>query len=611
MQVLDYVIVGIFGILVLIIGIVATRRAGKTTDEFFLAGRRLPWYLSGLSMLATNFASDTPLAVSGFARKNGILGAWYSFSFYLRELTIGFFFARLWRRSGVVTDVEFYELRHGPMHARILRSAVGAYNSLLFVPIKLGLFTLAMRKLLAVILPVSETTHLLGFPVSTALLISAGLVFFALLYSASAGLWGVVLTDAIEFVFALVGSYVLTFYAIRAAGGLEALTTALPPALTRFAPTTLLSPVLILLILPHNWLWDGDLAVAQRLMACRNEKEATLAQLMRTFVNLGVRSWPWIITGMASLIVLNAADLKYDMDNYPMMMQAVAPIGILGIVVASFIGAYLSSVDTYLNLGSAYFVNDLYRRFFRRGKSDAHYLLVSRLATGGFALITIVIAASSDSIFALFGFVYMVLAGLPIIRSLRWFWWRINGWAELAAFLLSGVFACTFELMRRGYESGALALRPPARWLIDTLGITEPLFPDFLYLTVDINLVMILTTGISILIAYLTPPDPTESLSRFYRRVRPAGPGWRAIRALNPDIQIVDRLGLDCLAWILGIGLVFGSTFAIGALWFHHWGLAIGLTILTAASGVLMKVCVFPYYNEMNAVDRSDSALSE
>ncbi|MDD5458053.1 MAG: Na+:solute symporter [Phycisphaerae bacterium] len=617
---IDWIVVGASCVLIMGIGLAFAKRGSGSMTDFFLAGRKMPWWLAGLSMMATNFASDTPLHQSGNARRGGFLGFWFYVPEILRELSISFFFARLWRRARILTDVEFFELRHGAESAKILRIAVASYNCFIYAPLKIGLFTLAMSKIASVVFQMPETLHFAGYSFSSHIALSIGVVAFAMIYSAASGLWGVAVTDVLEWLIAITGTYALMFFAFKATGGPSGLIDKLKVISidgrlsfdpSRLSPVTFFSPVLILLFSPHWWFADGELAVTQRLMACRNEKDAMMSQLMRTAMNFTVRSLPWIICGMASIVILADVTIDDPNDAYPMLIHKLMPHGLLGLMMVSFLAAFLSSADMYLNLGSAYFMNDIYRRFIVKHREEHHYVAVSKLVTITMAILGIIVAVMSSSVWALFKLMLLVMSGTIMIRALRWFWWRINGWTLVSAIVASTVTAITFSVWQIAYfePNGFMnffkvAVRPPTQWIIDTLHITDSSFPQYVYFTVDLNLIMLIVAIVWITTMFLTRPDPIESLKEFYRRVRPAGIGWKPIAKLCPEVKITDSFSADFMAWVIGCTFCYSAFFTAAAMYFTKWKIGAILLTITIAAGVLLKFKVLDRYSRMAAIDK-------
>ena len=627
MNSIDWIIVVAFFVAILLCGVLLVKRSKGNMTDFFLAGRKLPWWLSGLSMMATNFASDTPLHSAGNAHQSGLIGWWFYMRYVLTGNFLGFFFARLWRRTNILTDMEFFELRHGAGAAKLLRGTLASYYCFIYIPLKIGLFTLAMRKIAEIVLGLPPELTIIGYNFNSGWFIAISLVGFAMLYSAMSGLWGVVVTDMLEWVIAIFGSYALMIMALKAVGGPGAMVEQLQMMATdgrigfdptQFVPHTLITPVMVLMIatLPFMIGTDGELAVAQRLMACRSETDAMFSQFMRMISNFVVRSWPWLICGLASIIIFEGELVSNVHDIYPMMIRRLLPHGLLGLMIASFMAAFLSSADTYMNLGAAYFINDLYKRFLVRNKTEGHYVTASRLATVAMAITGVVIACLAESVFDLFKLLLMVGAGVGIVRILRWYWWRINGLAEFTSLVVAAVAAIGFELWRRVYFTAERAaqiargiiptdgIRPPAQWLIDILQIKESIWPEFLYFFVEFALICLIVTVAWLIVLVITKPDPTESLKEFYRRVRPAGPGWKPIAKLCPEVKINDSLLADSYSWLVGCVFTYAAIFCAGSLYFTRWKIAIISFIICLVVGVFLKLKILKRYEQLSTFDR-------
>ena len=609
---IDWLVIVVFCLSIMAIGLSLAKRAGKSMTSFFLAGRKMPWWLASCSMMATNFGSDTPLHQAGNARMGGITNSWFYIRGVFMELSIAFFYARLWRRANILTDVEFYELRHGSKSARALRIAIASYNSLFYAPFKIGLFTLAMAQISKVVLDLPETINLAGTTLDTGVILSIGLVLFALVYSATSGLWGVILTDFIELFIALFGTYVLYVLTIKAVGGPNAMITKLQAMtaegtlsidLTAMVPAQWWKSLgFLLLFSPLFWFADGELAPIQRLMACRSEKDAMLSQLVKTSANLAIRSWPWIICGLASVILIpKIADVNLV---YPTLIKQLMPHGLIGLMMASFIAAFLSSTESYMNLGSAYFMNDLYRRFIASHKNEHHYVSASRFVTIAIALLGILVAVFSNNIFTLFTLLIKVTAGVHIVRALRWFWWRINGPAEVTALASAAVISFALSFWQIFFESGRIALATPAQLIINKFALTENVFSqNILHFAIEYSIITILVTVSWITVMFLTKPDSQESLKKFYRRIRPGGPGWKPIAKLCPDVQITDSLKADFAAWIVGCIFVYSFVFGFGTALFARWKLSIIMAVICIAAGFFLWHKVLIRYNRMAEFD--------
>jgi SSS family solute:Na+ symporter len=561
---LDWTILVAYFLVSLIIGLYYSRRAGRNVGEFFLSGRDLPWWLAGTSMVATTFAADTPLAVAGLVARDGIAGNWIWWNAALGSTLTVFFFARLWRRAGILTDVEFAELRYTGRPAAILRGFRALYLGIPINCVIIGWVNLAMAKIL---------TITMGWTRLTAVLVSLGLTG---LYSALSGLWGVVVTDFFQFIFAMGGTIALAWFALNipAIGGLEGLRAQLPATTFEFVPrfgaggggaaaTLALPATAFLAYIGVQW-WaswypgqepGGGGYVAQRMMSARDERHAFLATLWFSVAHYCLRPWPWILVGLASIVLYpGIADKE---AGYVMVMRDHLPVGWRGLLLGAFFAAYMSTISTQLNWGTSYVVNDFYRRFVRAGASEAHYVLVSRVATLAMMLIAAGVTFYLQSIRQAWEFVLESGAGIGLVLILRWYWWRVNAWSEIAAMVAP---ALGFAYLK----------------LFTTLRFPETLF----YLVAW-------TTACWIIVTLLTAPEPEAHLVRFYRRVRPGGPGWTRIATLAglgapPPIR---RLLLD---WVAGWVLIYAMLFGLGALLFRSLTAALAYFIVAAIAAAVI-----------------------
>lgn len=544
----DWIIVAAYLAVALAVGVFFARRAGKSTNEFFISGRNLPWWLAGTSMVATSFAADTPIVITGWVRESGIAFNWIWWSFAIGGMFSVFLLARLWRRAAVVTDVELTELRYGGRGAAILRGFRGAYMAIPVNCITLAWVILAMKKLLEVLLGVDPWIAI------------AACLALTLVYAVLSGFWGVVVTDLVQFAIAMTGSVVLCCLTVTRIGSLSALRTRAEAAapigeeLTRFFPTfpkgvspleasfwTL--PVFAFTVFLFVQWWanknaDGGGVVVQRMLAAKDERQSLLATLWFNIANYALRPWPWIIVALGSVILLPHVEGE---QAYPEMIKLLAPPGVMGLVVASFLGAFMSTVDTHLNLSSAYVVNDIYRRFINRRASEKHYVFISRLTSVVLMLVAAEIAFVSDSISGLFQFLLSFTAGIGLVLILRWFWWRVNAWSELSAMLASGVIASVLYLVKMKYGAeGTLWLSSQGILLCTVAG----------------------STVVWLAVTFLTPPVPRERLTAFYRSVRPYG-FWGRVAA-EGGVERPGGLPRMLLNWLAGSVMVLAATFAIG-----------------------------------------------
>jgi Na+/proline symporter len=582
---IDWVIITGYFVLSLAIGLYYFRRAGESTGEFFVAGRDLPWWLAGTSMVATTFAADTPLAVTEMVARNGVAGNWLWWSMLPSGMLTVFFFARLWRRAEVMTDVEFVELRYTGQPAAFLRGFRALYLGLAINLIIMGWVNLGMAKILSGTLGL-EKWEALGF--------CLGITF---LYSVLSGLWGVVVTDAVQFVIAMFGSIVLAWFAVDAVGGLtalkEGLGTVTPAGATQpfgEAATALwpdgsamwmLPMVTLVTYLGVNW-WaswypgaepGGGGYVAQRIFSARNERHGVLATLWFNVAHYALRPWPWIIVALCSLVlyrdgVLNpATGLADPAFGYVQVMNDFLPAGFRGLLLASFAAAYMSTIATQMNWGSSYIVNDFYRRFVRTNATEKHYVLASRVATFITMSLSIVVTYFMNRITSGWELVLTLGAGTGLVYILRWYWWRINAWSEIAAM------------------SAALIVSIGLQWS-GTFDTATPIgFAQTMLTTVAI------ATAIWLAATFMTAPEPQAKLVEFYRRVHPPGPGWTAIAALAgmPHGVSRERLAPGFLNWVLGILVVYSALFALRELLFGTLPLALVLIALAVGGGVVLS----------------------
>jgi Na+/proline symporter len=567
---LDWSIIVAYFAVSLAIGVFYARRAGRSVNEFFLSGRNLPWWLAGTSMVATTFAADTPLAVAGLVARNGIAGNWLWWSAAFGSMLTVFFFARLWRRAGIMTDVEFAELRYGGTPAAVLRGFRALYLGLAINCVIMGWVNLAMAKILAVTL---------GWNRLTAVMVSLA---FTALYSALSGLWGVVVTDFFQFILAMGGTIALAWFVIRlpAVGGIAGLRDKLPASTFDFLPRAgdsggspdgaaiLALPFAAFLAYVGIQWWaswypgqepGGGGYVAQRMMSAKDERHSLLATLWFTVAHYCVRPWPWILVGLASIVLYpGLADKE---SGYVLVIRDYLPSGWRGLLVASFFAAYMSTVSTQFNWGSSYLVNDFYRRFVRRDAGERHYLWASRAAT----LLTMVVGGAVtfylDSVRQAWEFVLESGAGIGLVLILRWYWWRVNAWSEITAMIAPAV----------GYAYLRLFTHVP--------------FPFTLIYLVT------WTTACWLLVTFLTPPESDERLVAFYRRVRPGGPGWNRLAALAggpPPESLRGLIGV----WVGGWILVYATLFGTGTLILYSLRAALPYfaTAAAAASFVLWRL---------------------
>ena len=559
---LDWIVLGPTVALPLLIGLAYYRRASANLTEYFLSGRDLPWWLAGTSMVATTFAADTPLAVTGMVALNGIAGNWLWWNAGLGSMLTVFFFARLWRRAGILTDIELAEVRYAGRPAAFLRGFRALFLGLAVNCLVIGWVNLAMAKVLSVTLGWSRLTAVLVGLVATGV------------YASLSGLRGVVVSDFIQFGVAIVGTVALAFFALRLPeiGGLDGLRAALPDSTFRLTPvigTADLSDAQLLALpvaafvayLGVQW-WSswypgqepgGGGYVAQRMMSSRDERHSLLATLWFTLAHYCVRPWPWIIVALASLVLY--PDLIDRESGYALVMRDHLPPGWRGLLVGAFFAAYMSTVSTQLNWGTSYLVNDVYARFVRSNANPRELVRVSRAATVGVMLVSAFVTFGLESVRQAWEFMLESGAGIGLVLILRWYWWRVNAFSEIAAMVAAA--------------AGFLMLR---LW-------TEITFPVTLLYLVP------WTTACWLVVTFLTPPEPADRLDAFYRRVRPAGPGWGPVTR-RVGAASAEGLGRAARDWLAGCLLLYGVLFGVGSALFGASGAAVGWLLLAGGAAL-------------------------
>ena len=579
---LDWAVIAGYLLVTLALGVYFRGRSGRNTEEYFVSGRQVSWWLAGTSMVATTFAADTPLVVTGLVYTQGIAGNWLWWSFLPSGMMTVFLFARLWRRSGLLTDVQFAEMRYAGKPAAFLRGFRAVYLGLLMNCLILGWVTKAMTSIVASTLGRSEAASL------------AICIFFLIpftgLYVSLGGLWGVLWTDLFQFVLKMGIVIAVAYYGVRGAGGLRAMLAGLSArraasgarasniaamfpdfsrGLTGEAIWTL--PVLTFLVhLGVQWwaFWypgaepGGGGYIAQRIFSARDERQGLLAVLWFNVAHYALRPWPWILTALAAAALYPG--LQHPESGYMLVATAFLPHALRGIVIAGFMAAFMSTIATQLNWGSSYLVEDFYRRFVRRGASEKHYVNVSRLATLLLVAASAYVSAQLVSIGQGWQAVLEVGAGTGGVYLLRWYWWRINAWSEISAMATALAMTAVFHL--RQFFAGSA----PVVFAKTTLATTA------------------VTTVVWIAVTFLTPPEPDEILTRFYRKVRPHVAGWRRIAALAPELQPTRDLGENLSAWLLGCAMVYAALFGIGKICLEENAAGIGLLGIAAVCAALL-----------------------
>ncbi len=572
---LDWTIVAVYAAVTLAVGLRFARRAGSETEEFFAGGRSMPWWLLGTSMVATTFSTDTPNLVTDLVRTGGVSQNWLWWAFVLTGLLTVFFYAKLWRRSAVLTDLGFYELRYSGAPAAFLRGFRAVYLGVFFNTMIMGTVNLAAIKIGGILLGASPIQVVVVAGAATAL------------YSATSGLWGVVVTDFLLFAVAMTGSVAAAWYALAQpeVGGLAGLFThpSVEGRLSLLPDFTDLRTAAAVFIVPIAVQWwstwypgaepGGGGYIAQRMLAAKDERHAMKATLWFNVAHYALRPWPWIIVALASLVVyptlesiqqafphVDPSIVRHDLA-YPAMLVFL-PSGLLGLVVASLAAAYMSTMSTHLNWGASYVVDDLYRRFVTADRDERHYVRVGRVATVLLVVLAGTVALWLENALQAFQILLQIGAGTGLVFLLRWFWWRINAWSEISAMVVSFLVALYFQFghARLGFE---------------------PIDPS-LQLVIGV----LVTTAGWLAVTFATPPVAPDTLRSFHDRIRPMGPGWRGAGLGLEEDADYDSPSAALLAWFLGCIVIYATLFGTGYLLYGRLPVALGCFALAAVSAV-------------------------
>jgi Na+/proline symporter len=570
---IDWAIVAGYFLLSTGIGLLFTKRGGESLDEYFLSGRQVTWWLAGASMVATTFAADTPLVVTGLVVAHGVAGNWLWWNMVMSGMLTVFFFARLWRRAKVMTDVEFAEIRYSGGPARFLRGFRALYLAIPINLIILGWVTRAMIKILTISLGVSPV-------------LAVGICFvITVIYSVAAGLWAVLWTDLIQFVIKMTAVIILAVYAVGAVGGIDVLrdklsahfgseTAALSVLPVSVTPSGLEAyawmPLLALTVFLSVQWWaawypgaepGGGGYIAQRIFSARSERDGILATLFFQVAHYAIRPWPWIVTGLCTVVLYpNLVDRE---AGYVHAFVDYLPTPWRGVMMAGFAAAYMSTVGTQLNWGASYLVNDFYKRFLRPAETEKHYVTVARIATVGLFLGSIAVTSQLSSVERAWRFLLALGAGTGLVLILRWYWWRINAWSEISAMITSFIVsAIAFRVVPGRFATGD----PNADATI-------------MLVTVAVSTIVWIT------VTFATSPEPDSVLEAFYRRVRPGGPGWRRIaEKAGFGREGIPGGALAWTNWIAGIVAVYCTLFGIGKMIFGQTAVALTLLAIAAAA---------------------------
>lgn len=598
---LDWIVVAIFFVILLTIGFFTSRQAGKSTTNFFLSGRNMPWWLLGVSMVATTFSADTPNLVTDMVRTGGVASNWLWWAFLLTGMLTVFVYAKLWNRSQVMTDLEFYEMRYSGKMAAFLRGFRAIYLGFFFNVMVIASVSLAFIKIAGV---------MLGLQPATALIIASVIVVF---YSSLGGLKSILWTDLFQFSFAMFGAVVAAVYVAKSpeVGGLSNLFShpnvadklSLIPSISQ--PEIFLSIFIIPIAVQWWAAWypgaepGGGGYVAQRMLSAKNENHAIGATLLFNFFHYALRPWPWIVVGLASLIIfpdiqsmvdrfpeVSAQYIKNDFA-YPAMLREFLPVGLLGLVVASLIAAYMSTTASQLNWGSSYLVNDFYGRFYNPKATEKQKVAFGRFSTVALMFFSVLLALVLQNALQAFQYLLMIGAGTGLLYILRWFWWRINAYSEIAAMVAAGLFSLLFILVDN------FGLTHLGDKMVEVLGFTTSVT---YWNIIKFIGVVVLTTTSWILVTFLTQPVSDETLRSFYKKIRPGGPGWKMVvdkaKAENVDLVKESDLRWDVptgiICMVLGCIAIYSILFTIGNILYGNLNSTLIFIGLTAVSSLLL-----------------------
>ena len=564
------------------VGIYFSKRAASNTEEYFLSGRSLPWWVVGTSMVATTFAADTPLAITEFVRGPGIWQNWFWWNLLMGSLLSVFLFSRLWSRAKVLTDNELLEIRYSGKPAAFLRAFKAGYFSILYNFIVMGWVINAMASVVSVMLNMDKWTAVWLC------------VFIALVYAILSGFWGVVVTDLVQFCIAMFGSIALAIIALDHVGGMDNLLLKLSQLMgsdavnentLKFIPpvpdaayntsTFWESPFSKFLIFITVMWWshhgtDGGGYIIQRMSSAKNERHALLATLWFNLAHYAFRVWPWIIVAVVSIVMFPMIPASYSelgvKAGYPLVMNSLLGPGLKGILIVSFLAAFMSTIDTHLNWGASYLINDVYKRFFKPNESEKHYVFIGKIITVVLMILAAFTALKMQSISKAWEFIFSMGAGIGLVLILRWFWWRINAWSEITALATSIIITITLELIAWSQTISA--------------GETYSLFgaaPVLFGITLQVHHKLMIIVPCAIIawvsVTFMTRPEPSDQLKIFYERVQPGG-WWAPItKDFEHTVQPVSK-GI-IVQWIAGIMMIYGFTFGIGNLIFNNFSNAV------------------------------------
>jgi solute:Na+ symporter, SSS family len=575
LSLIDWLAVAAYFLFNILIGLYYRKRATASTEDYFIGGRKVNWWLAGTSMVATTFAADTPLAVTGMVASYGIAGNWLWWNMLMSGMLTVFFYARLWRRAGIMTDVEFAEIRYSGRPAAVLRGFRALYLGLPINCIIMGWVNLAMVKILMMIFDITKIQ---------ALLIVLGIMLLTAMISTLSGLWGVLVTDLFQFVLKMGMMIILAYFAINAVGGMGALKQKLLAldaekaaagghgSILSFTPDigSVWMPMLTFFVyIAVSWwaTWypgaepGGGGYIAQRIMCAKDERNSLLATLWFNIAHYAVRPWPWILTALCSLVLYPDLVDKESGFIKTIIDPHVFPPALRGLMIAAFAAAYMSTIGTQLNWGASYLVNDLYKRFIVHGRNEKHYVMVSQAATVLIMLASCVVTYFQDSIQDAWKFLIAIGAGTGSVLILRWFWWRINAWSEVFAMAASFIVSILLQFYFK-------------------LNKDDPI--QFAWIVI---ITVLCSTVIWLAATYLTAPEKEPVLLAFYRRVRPSPFLWGPIAQKATEITPQRDDAYNLLDWICGCVLVYMTLFGVGKIIFGQLQAGAVFLVIAALAG--------------------------
>ena len=576
---IDWLAIAAYFLFNILIGLYYRKRATGSTEDFFISGRNVSWWLAGTSMVATTFAADTPLAVTGMVASYGIAGNWLWWSMLMSGMLTVFFYARLWRRAGVLTDVEFAEIRYSGKPAAFLRGFRSLYLGLPINCIIMGWVNLAMVKILIIIFGVTKL-H--------ALMLVFAIMLVTAMISTLSGLWGVLVMDLFQFVLKMGMVIILAYFSVKAVGGMGALkeklmaldaakeaTSGGQGSILSFLPTVgspWMPMITFFVYIAINWwaTWypgaepGGGGYIAQRIFCAKDEKSSLLATLWFNIAHYAMRPWPWILTALCSLVLYPTLVDKESGFIKTIVDPNVFPVALRGVMIAAFAAAYMSTIGTQLNWGASYLVNDFYKRFLLKGRHEKHYVRISQATTILIMVISCVVTYYQDSISGAWKFLIAIGAGTGSVYILRWFWWRINAWSEVAAMATSFFVS----LMLQFYFK---------------LSSDNP--RDFAWIVI---ITVACSTTVWLAVTLMTASEKKETLLSFYRRVRPSAALWGPIASEAADVIPSHDAFFNFLDWISGCVLVYMTLFGVGKIIFGQTGTGMVFLVIAAAAGYVI-----------------------